>query len=77
MSSDREKILREALAFYANPFGRTDEDGEPQRVPDFYFEMDFGERARKALASTAPASDDGLRGCVRQLRDILTGDASR
>lgn len=40
---------REALEFYANPFSAKDEYGDAVSVPDFYNELDFGERARAAL----------------------------
>lgn len=41
--------LRGALAFYANPFNRKGESGDPVRVPDFYDELCFGDRARTTL----------------------------
>lgn len=36
----------DALRFYVDPFDRYDEDGDIISVPDFYGEMDFGQRAR-------------------------------
>ena len=42
------RLLRETLSFYADP-PELDESGEMVHVPDFYDEMDFGERAQKAL----------------------------
>lgn len=47
----RVEKLQAALAFYANPFNRRDENGEEIGVPDYYDEMEFGERAREALSS--------------------------
>lgn len=46
-------LLREALEFYADPFKAKDEYGDPVSIPDFYNELDFGERARAALSATA------------------------
>jgi chromosome segregation ATPase len=56
----RAKLERakEVLTFYADPFGVCDESGEEVRVPDFYDEMDFWDRARFVLAelsADAPA----------------------
>jgi len=42
------RLLREALSFYANP-PELDESGAMVHVPDFYDDMNFGERAQKAL----------------------------
>lgn len=52
------EALRGALEFYADPFGRVDDYGDPVSVPDFYREMDFGARARGALT---PTPKDGAR----------------
>ena len=41
--------LMEALEFYANPYGRRDEYGDPVRVPDFYSELEFGALAKETL----------------------------
>jgi len=41
------KVSYLALSFYEDPPKR-DEDGEPLSLPDFYNEMDFGDRAREA-----------------------------
>jgi hypothetical protein len=37
------ELLREALEFYADPSGKC------ERIPDFYDELCFGERASEAL----------------------------
>lgn len=39
------KRLRKVLEFYADPFKAGD-----IRIPDFYDELEFGERAREVLA---------------------------
>lgn len=46
--------LREALEFYADPWAwnKKHSDGGKQ-VPDFYFEMEYGDRAVTALANQA------------------------
>lgn len=43
--------LRAALEFYANPFAwkLVHDPGDVVRVPDFYSELDFGDRAASAL----------------------------
>lgn len=41
----------DVLEFYADPWHREDESGDPQPVPDFYSELDFGERATSVLKS--------------------------
>lgn len=41
--------LKEALEFYADPRAKIDPH-LPGGIPDFYYELDFGERARTALA---------------------------
>ena len=46
--------LRTVSEFYANPFGRRDADGDWINVPDFYDEMQFGERASEALSALQP-----------------------
>lgn len=43
-----EKVVK-ALEFYANPFNRRDDDGDPIPVPDFYSELNFGDRASDVL----------------------------
>lgn len=42
------KNLLDTLEFYANP-PRIDEDGDPLSIPEFYGEMDFGNRAFEAI----------------------------
>lgn len=49
--------LRAALEFYASPFGKKDEHGELISVPDFYNELNFGERAQEALARSQRLAD--------------------
>lgn len=51
LSSAEKRVeeMEKALAFYANPWGYKDQYGDPVRVPDFYDEMEFGDRARSAL----------------------------
>ena len=48
----RNERLREALEFYADPRAKMEAEGErPEdvRLPDFWSEMDFSERAQTAL----------------------------
>lgn len=45
--------LREVLEFYADPYEQLDQHGYPVPVPDFYSELDFGERAVEALKGSA------------------------
>lgn len=47
------KAAMKALGFYADP-PKKDEYGEPLSIPDFYSEMDFGDRAREALRLELP-----------------------
>ena len=41
----------ETFCFYADPFNRKDDLGDDVRVPDFYGELNFGERAEVTLAA--------------------------
>lgn len=46
---ERIRVLEAALTFYADPFAWAKAHEPDMRVPDFYSEMDFGDRARLAL----------------------------
>lgn len=48
--------MREALKLYASPYGQKGDDGWLVNVPDFYDELDFGDRAQRALAAYDAAS---------------------
>lgn len=49
MTVEEQHRALEILEFYANPFlGRTN---RLEPIPDFYDELDFGERARRFLES--------------------------
>lgn len=43
--------LRETLAYYADPFAwkKAHDPDDDMRIPDFYSEMEFGDKAREAL----------------------------
>lgn len=47
----RITVLEEALQFYASPWNRRDEHGDLIPIPDFYSELEFGERASTALTT--------------------------
>lgn len=66
--------LREALEFYADPFNRKDDAGDPIAVPDFYSELNFGDRASKALSLplTIPHSARGGTMTLLTARDVAT-----
>jgi hypothetical protein len=51
--------LREALEFYADPWKFREPGEDAASVPDFYDEMDFGDKARAALAALSPPPAGG------------------
>lgn len=63
--------VKEALLFYADPFGVKDEHGEEVSVPDFYSEMEFGDRARAILSEL---SADTPAQQAPQMPALLTQD---
>jgi hypothetical protein len=59
LAEARERVegLERVLEFYADPHKFKDEYGQPVPVPDFYRELDFGDRALAALPQAAPGQE--------------------
>lgn len=53
------KQCEEVAIFYANPFNRIDYEGDIVRVPDFYSELCFGERAAYLLKAIRARREGG------------------